>query len=177
MIADTENELIRVMAASTGTFYGKAMTAGDIYTVAGNGGTGSSGDGGPATSAQLRIPQGVTVDGVGNLVIADTENNRIRVVAAHSGTFYGVPMTAGDIYTVAGNGTEGFSGEGGPATSAELDWPSAATVDGSGNLAIADALHNSVPGGGRAHRHFLRRPDDRRGHLHGGRQRHGWLLR
>ena len=60
------------------------------------------------------------MDGAGNLVIADTDNQRVRVVAASTGTFYGQAMTAGDIYTVAGNGTSGFSGDGGPATSAEL---------------------------------------------------------
>jgi hypothetical protein len=66
------------VAGSTGTFYGQAMTAGDIYTVAGNGTSGYSGDGGPATSAELRDPFGVAADGVGGLVIADSDNNRIR---------------------------------------------------------------------------------------------------
>ena len=56
------------------------MTAGDIYTVAGNGTSGFSGDGGPATSAELDDPSGVAVDGAGNLLIADTANNRIREV-------------------------------------------------------------------------------------------------
>jgi hypothetical protein len=144
VIADTENSRIRVVAGSTGTFYGKAMTDGDIYTVAGNGTIGFFGDGGPATSAGLRIPQGVTVDVAGNLVIADTENNRIRVVAAHTGTIYGKAMTAGDIYTVAGDGDGSFSGDGGPATSAALDWPSAATVDAAGNLVISDSVNARV---------------------------------
>ena len=89
-------------AASSGTFYGKAMTAGDIYTIAGNGTAGFSGDGGPATSAELNSPQGVAADAAGNLLIADG-SNRIRVVAASSGTFYGQAMTAGDIYTIAGD--------------------------------------------------------------------------
>ena len=62
------------------------------------------------------------MDGAGNLVIADAFNDRIRVVAS-TGTFYGQAMTTGDIYTVAGNGTQGFSGDGGPATSAELNDP------------------------------------------------------
>ncbi len=92
------------MAASTGTFYGQAMTAGDIYTMAGNGTAGFSGDGGPATSAELNGPGGVAVDAAGNLLIADGGNNRVRVVAASTGTFYGQAMTAGDIYTIAGDG-------------------------------------------------------------------------
>jgi hypothetical protein len=69
-----------VVAASNGTFYGVSMTAGDIYTVAGNGGTGFSGDGGPATRASLSDPEGVTVNAAGDLVIPDTSNDRIRVV-------------------------------------------------------------------------------------------------
>jgi hypothetical protein len=144
MIADTINSRVRVVAARTGTFYGRAMTAGDIYTVAGNGTQGFSGDGGPATSAELRIPRDVTVDSAGNLVIADTINSRVRVVAARTGTFYGQPMTAGDIYTVAGNGIFGFSGDGGPATSAALNEPGGVAVDGAGNLVIADTINSRV---------------------------------
>jgi sugar lactone lactonase YvrE len=144
VIADTTNGRIRVVAASTGTFYSQAMTAGHIYTVAGDGTEGFSGDGGPATSAELGLPRSVAVDGAGNLVIADTTNGRIRVVAASIGTFYGQPMTAGDIYTVAGDGTEGFSGDGGPATSAGLHGPDGVAVDGAGNLVIADTFNQRV---------------------------------
>ncbi len=143
-IDDAFHERIRVVAEKTGTFYGQAMTTGDIYTVAGNGTQGFSGDGGAATSAELNDPNDVVTDAAGNLVIADTENSRIRVVAATTGTFYGQAMTAGHIYTVAGNGTAGFSGTGSPATSAELDGPQGVTVDGSGNLVIADSMNNRV---------------------------------
>ena len=92
------------------------MTAGDIYTIAGDGTSGFSGDSGPGTAAELSAPRRVAVDAMGNLLIADTVNNRIRVAAHRTGTFYGKTMTAGDIYTVAGNGRYGFSGDGGPAT-------------------------------------------------------------
>src|SRR5438094_643669 len=92
-VADTSNNRIRMIAATSGTFYGQAMTPGHIYTVAGNGTGGFAGDGGPATAAKLNAPGAVTVDAAGNLVIADTYNNRIRVVAATSGTFYGQAMT------------------------------------------------------------------------------------
>jgi trimeric autotransporter adhesin len=135
---------VRVVPASTGTFYGQPMTAGDIYTVAGNGTFGFSGDGGPATSAALSNPQGIAVDSAGNLVISDAENERIRVVAARTGTFYGQPMTAGDIYTVAGDGTSGFSGDGGPATSAGLNNPGGVAADAAGNLLIADSGNQRI---------------------------------
>ena len=84
-----------------------------IATVAGNGACGFSGDNGPATSAQLDFPMGVAVDSSGNLYIADTYDYRIRKVSN------------GVITTVAGNGTPGFSGDNGPATSAQLDVPTA----------------------------------------------------
>ncbi len=144
VIADGGNNRIRVVAAHNGTFYGQAMTAKDIYTVAGDGTAGYAGDGGPATSAELSDPGGLTVDASGNLVISDTGNNVIRVVAEATGPFYGQAMTAGDIYTVAGDGTQGFAGDGGPATSAELSHPGQVTVDGSGNLVIADFGNNRI---------------------------------
>jgi hypothetical protein len=144
LIAATGNSRVRVVAATSGTFYGIAMTAGDIYTIAGNGHHGFSGDGGPATSAALFSPAGVTVDAAGNVLIADSQNSRVRVVAATTGTFYGIAMTAGNIYTIAGNGTEGFSGDGGPATSAELAGPSAMTVDVAGNVLITDYGNDRV---------------------------------
>ncbi|MGH3158836.1 MAG: hypothetical protein ACRDNF_20010, partial [Streptosporangiaceae bacterium] len=121
------------VAASTGTFYGQAMTVGNIYTVAGDGQRGSSGDGGPATAAEL-VLSSVAADAAGNLVIADGGNERVRVVAASTGTFYGQAMTAGYIYTVAGDGHCGFSGDGGPATSAELDLVGTVAADGTGDL-------------------------------------------
>jgi hypothetical protein len=144
LIADQQNMRIRMVAARSGTFYGQAMTAGDVYTVAGNGTFGYSGDGGPATKAALAFPGDVAVDQAGNLVVADSYNSRIRVVAAKSGTFYGKAMTTGHIYTVAGDGTAGFAGDGGPATSAELHWPYDATVDSAGNLILADADNNRI---------------------------------
>jgi len=143
LVAAEENRYeVAVVAAATGTFYGQAMTAGHIYTVAGNGVRGVSGSGGVATQAPLGVPADVAVDHHGNLVIAD-DSGRVRVAAATTGTFYGVTMKAGDIYTVAGNGASGFSGDGGPATSAALGSRSV-TIDSTGNLIILDAGSNRV---------------------------------
>ena len=144
VIADSGNERVRVVAARTGTFYGRAMTVRHIYTVAGNGTFGFSGDGGAATAAELRIPQDAVVDSAGNLVITDSENYRVRVVAASTGTFYGQAMTPGDVYTAAGNGTGGFSGDGGPALSAELNHPQGVAVDAAGDLLVVDVGSNRI---------------------------------
>jgi hypothetical protein len=108
-------------------------TNGIITTVAGNGMGGYSGDGGPASSAELSGPVGVAVDASGKLFIADTDNNVIRQVG-----------TNGIITTVAGNGTAGYSGDGGAATNAELSGPFGAAVDASGKLFIADAYNNAI---------------------------------
>ena len=134
---------IRVVAVKTGTFYGRGMTAGDIYTVAGNGGIGLSGDGGPATAAEFFDTSGVAADAAGNLIIADAGNDRVRVLAAKTGTFYGLPMTAGDIYTAAGVGNG--LGDGGPAITAGLQ-PAGITLDAAGNVVTAITRIRSWPG-------------------------------
>jgi len=104
-----------------------------ISTVGGGGPAGYCGDDGPATSACLNFPIGVAVNGNNNLVIADTFNNRIRQFKSH-----------GTITTVAGNGTPGFCGDGGLATSACLNLPEAVAVDYDGNLFIADTFNNRI---------------------------------
>jgi len=144
VFCDSGNAAVRVVAATDGTFYGIPMTAGDIYTVAGTGTTGSSGDGGRALLAELDQPDGLAIDRHGNLVVADLGNSRIRVVAATDGTFYGIPMTAGDIYAVAGTGRAGFAGDGGPAVRSALDRPAGVAVDGRGDLVVADTGNSRV---------------------------------
>ena len=144
LIADTGDNQIRVVAGTTGTQYGVAMTRGDIYTIAGNGTQGSSGDDGAATSAELDGPQSAILDRYGNVVIADTGNNRVRVVAESTGTFYDIAMTQGDIYTVAGTGTAGYNGDATTATGAELDAPVGLALDQTGNIVVADSKNDRV---------------------------------
>jgi sugar lactone lactonase YvrE len=105
-----------------------------IYTFAGDGLVGYSGDSGPASVADLNQPNGTVMDSAGNLYIADTGNNVIRKVAAGTGI----------ITTYAGNGIAGYSGDGGPATSAELNLPSGVALDSAGNLYISDDLNFAV---------------------------------
>ncbi len=116
-VADDYNQRIR-----------KVDTNGIITTVAGNGIYGYSGDGGAATDASLFFPADVTVDTSGNLFIADQDNHRVRKVD-----------TNGIITTVAGNGTIGYSGDGGAATSASLTFPRGVSLDAAGNLFIVDS--------------------------------------
>lgn len=109
----------------------KATGQHNITTVAGNGSYGFSGDGEPATSATLNAPVGVALDGSGNLYIADRDNNRVRRVDAKSQV----------ITTLAGNGTRGFGGDGGPAAAASLNNPQGIVADGVGNLYVADTYN------------------------------------
>jgi sugar lactone lactonase YvrE len=105
----------------------------NIITIAGDGIGGYNGDGIAAIAAELYIPSGVAMDGSGNIYIADYENQRIREV-----------NTTGIINTVAGNGTGGYSGDGGNATAAELNGASGVAVDGSGNIYIADRQNQRI---------------------------------
>ncbi len=121
-IADTGNHKIRKISAVNGI----------ITTVAGTGVGSFSGDGGPAISAQLNNPTGVALDAAGNIYIADNRNFRIRMVSAN-----------GNIMTIAGKAASGYSGDGGPATSASLKFPTGVSVDSAGKVYVADN-QNSV---------------------------------
>ncbi len=123
-IADLGNNRIRELNLSTGV----------ITTIAGDGTEGFSGDNGPAIAAELNQPQDVAVDNAGHLFIADWLNSRVRDVNLSSGT----------ITTVAGGATEGYSGDNGQATAAELSYPDGVAVDNAGRLIIADAGNSRV---------------------------------
>jgi uncharacterized protein (TIGR03437 family) len=120
-IADSLNNRLRKVTGTT------------ISTIAGSGGFSYSGDGGPATAAQLNAPEAVAVDASGNVYIADTANNVVRQISAK-----------GVINTIAGNGTAGFGGDGGAATSAQLSAPQGVAVDSSGNVFVADTANARV---------------------------------
>ena len=111
----------------------KVGVDGNISTIAGTGILGYSGDGGPATEAKLRTAGGVTLDTEGNLYIPDARNNCIRKVGVD-----------GNISTIAGTGTRGFNGDGGPATAAQLAYPYDVALDAEGNLYIADAGNDRI---------------------------------
>lgn len=129
-ISDQENQRIRVVDNN-----------GIISTFAGNGTSGFSGDGGPATEAQLFSPVGqaappasrIALDKNGNLYLADTANNRVRAID-----------TNGIIRTVAGNSEQGYGGDGGPATQASMNWPTDVAFDSEGNLFIADTFNSCI---------------------------------
>ena len=123
-IADSGNDVIRVLNSATGT----------VSTVAGTGTGGYSGNGGQATAATLQTPNGMAFDASGNLYLADTGNNVVRMINA----------TSGVISTVAGNGTAGFSGDGGSATRAALHGPWGIAVSSAGELFIADQSNNRI---------------------------------
>jgi sugar lactone lactonase YvrE len=116
------------------TFNITAVTPGQINTVAGTGDPGYSGDGGLATAAHVDQPFGIVIDSVGNIFIADIGENRVREVNHSTGV----------ITTIAGNGTAGYSGDGGAATSAQLNNPAGLAVDNNGNLFIADFSNNRI---------------------------------
>jgi DNA-binding CsgD family transcriptional regulator/sugar lactone lactonase YvrE len=120
-ISDTGNQRIR------------RVKDGVITTIAGTGLEGYAGDGGLATNAELDVPLGLAMDSRDNLYFADSGNNRVREVDA-----------GGHIRTVAGNGTSGYSGDGGSAAGAELAQPVAVAVDTSNNLYIVDSLNNRI---------------------------------
>jgi sugar lactone lactonase YvrE len=123
-LADTHNHRIRRIDATTGV----------ITTIAGTGSLGYSGDTAPAATATLALPHGLTVDAAGNLYFADTENHRIRRIDA----------TTGLITTFAGNGTQGFSGDNGPATAAALDSPRDTAFSPAQLLTLADTGNQRI---------------------------------
>ena len=121
-IGDTHNQRVRVVSAS-----------GTISTLAGNANNAYAGDGGASAASSLARPRGLSVDAQGDIYVADSDNHRIRLIA-----------TTGNITTVAGNGSQGFAGEGGPAVNATLDTPRTPAVLAAGAFALSDTNNQLV---------------------------------
>ncbi len=134
--------------SGTGTGGLGVLVTGNVLPVAGQYGLYTAvGDGQPATQAELYMPSSIAVDGAGNLYIADTLHNRIRMVCASatSATIRGTSCAgAGIISTIAGNGNPSYTGDGGAAASATLNSPGGLALDGAGNLYIADSGNNVI---------------------------------
>jgi sugar lactone lactonase YvrE len=126
---------MKLVFAALLTLWGAAVlrAAAPTYTIETVAGSSHTGDGGPAIAAELGAVQGAAADGSGNLYLSDCDNQRVRKVDAH-----------GAITTLAGTGTAGFSGDGGPAASARLNFPYGLAVDSAGNVYIADLGNNRV---------------------------------
>jgi hypothetical protein len=146
-IGDQNNQRIREVSCATTTSGGGActastgQTAGDIYTVAGDGSAGYNGDNKLATTAQLYSPVGVAIDSAGDLFIGDFNDDRIREVTCDVSTLTCTPPTgdtAGFMYTIAGTGSTTFFGNNVPATGADLYYPTGVASDSAGNIYIAD---------------------------------------
>ncbi len=135
-ISDYYNNRVRKVDALTGV----------ISTFAGTGNSGYSGDGGAPANAEFEGPLSVVLDSSGNVYIADVGNQRIRVVNTQpsAATLLGVPVPPSVIATVVGDGSTGYSGDGGPATNATIDDPTGLWFDKSGNFYFADSLNGVI---------------------------------
>ncbi|MNK94750.1 NHL repeat protein [compost metagenome] len=149
LFSDGSNHRIRMVPRASGSYYGQAMTADRVYTVAGNGTLDFSGDGGPGDKAQFSIPSQIAIDVNGNVYLSDYANDRVRMIPRTSGTYYGQTMVANHCYTIAGNGTRSNTGDGGPATAATLFMPRgiAAAPDGTIYIVSSSSLRKVDPSG------------------------------
>ena len=130
-----EDGRMREMAAATGSQFGQSMTGGDVYTIAGTGAPGSSGDGGPASAAQFGEVSGLSVDSSGDIYVADQSTEELREISSTS------PF---DINGVAGNRLLSDSGDGAPATTGQVDNPGGTGVDRAGDVFFVDGGNNRV---------------------------------
>jgi len=154
LIADSLNDRVRLVAVSTSNpgYRLATWTVGDIYTIAGDGTGSYAGDGVPGPAAEFNEPRAMAVDAEHNPLIVDTANHRVRVLAVSlynpgyvlGGCRGSCRWTGGDVYTVAGDGTGSYDGDGRAATNAQLHFPSGVAIDGAGNFYVADSVNSRV---------------------------------
>jgi hypothetical protein len=144
LIADATGNRILELPAVAGRAYGMSVRAGHLTPVVGSGVAGPAVNGRPARTSRLDDPEGIAIDGSGNLYIADTGACQVDEVPDGDGTRSGVTVDAGHLYMVAGTGVCGYGGDGGSAVAAQLWSPSAVAVDGGGDVLIADEGNSAV---------------------------------
>ncbi|HXQ43069.1 MAG TPA: hypothetical protein VN816_00395 [Acidimicrobiales bacterium] len=144
LIADGTGNRILDLPAVSGRDYGVPVRAGHLTPVVGTGVAGTPANGRPARGSRLDDPEGIAVDGSGNLYIADTGACQVDEVPDGDGTRSGATLDAGDLYAVAGTGICGYGGDGGRAVAAQLSLPSAVAVDRGGDVLIADEGNSAV---------------------------------
>jgi hypothetical protein len=127
--SDSRNNRIRKVVFTSADF-----SSGQVTTIAGTGTAGDSGDGGPAVDAEIDFPEDLEIGPDGNLYFADTNNHRVRMI----------DLSSGVITTVAGTGDRGYSGDGGPASEAQLSRPFGVAFDAAGDLYISDTFNSRI---------------------------------
>jgi len=140
IIADVNNNRIRILAKTDGRYYGVTVSGGNLGTIAGTGSLGSSD--GRSLSGTFTYPSGVCIDSYGNIIIADTAGHKIRILAKTNGPHYGVNVSGGNLGTIAGTGSTTFAD--GPLNTGTLNNPVGVCIDSYGNIIIADADNRRI---------------------------------
>jgi NHL repeat len=150
-IADTANCRVRALPAVNVTLFGRTMTAGHLFTVAGTGVCGSAGQSGPVAAAQLWNPVAVTLDAAGDLLVADAGDQSVLLAPVHAGSFYGSLVGAGDIGVVVGGSggygpyvVDGLPANGATAATAEVNDPRGIALGPTGALFVADGFMHVI---------------------------------
>ncbi|MBC7543285.1 MAG: hypothetical protein H7338_11195 [Candidatus Sericytochromatia bacterium] len=143
-VIDMRNSRVRMMPVANGLHFGQNMTAHNIYTIAGNGEGGYAGDGGPALQAKFNQPTNLTVDALGNVAVSDLNNHRLRLISAVTGNQFGQPMTAGNVYTVLGDGNAWHGPTNVAGSTSAFAYPSGGVFDHQGNLIVASGNYGIV---------------------------------
>jgi hypothetical protein len=144
-IADYAAHKIRMVPRTSGTYFGQSMTANYIYTIAGDGTFGTPTYGSLATSSSLGYPRSITIDSHGNVIFSGGDyNHRVNMIPKTNGTYYGIPMTANNLYAVAGSASVGYHSDGDLAATANLQYNTTVDVDSQDNLFLNEFHNNCI---------------------------------